>query len=103
MAITYNDVSVNENMHAAMLYETLTQDGCEVLETLSKIQEHSVRKMVVTSILGTDMVHHFEQVKKLQTLLKENGSDIRKWESNMTALEAVLHSADISNVSRPFD
>merc|ERR1712232_824046 len=102
VALTYNDVSVNENLHASLLYQTLKQDGCEVLGNLSKVQDSTIRKMVVSSILATDMSQHFPHVKRLQSALKDKGSDLSKWESNELPLEMVMHAADISNVTRPF-
>jgi hypothetical protein len=101
-SVTYNDVSVNENFHACLLYQTLSRDGCDVLGSLSKVQDQTIRKMVVSSILATDMSQHFEHVKKLQAALKDKGDDLTKWESNELPLEMVVHAADISNVTRPF-
>lgn len=37
-SLIYNDISVNENVHASCLYRTLSKQGCEVLGHLTKAQ-----------------------------------------------------------------
>ena len=93
LAFQHNDKSPLENMHCVVLYEILTQNGTSdprtnsnrrisgsvdensyssrnanigtnIFINLTDAQWRESRKVILFSILGTDMVHHFEQVKK---------------------------------------
>merc|ERR1712070_801265 len=43
---------------------------------------------------------HFVNLKSFCTLVDEKGEDVTKWGNMVPALEMVLHSADISNVTK---
>jgi len=101
LAITYNDKSVNENMHCALSYRTQLKDSCQCFEPLSREQYTAVRKLVVDFILGTDMVSHFDNMKQFKHALEEFGTDIATWESPGMVLHWVVHAADISSTARP--
>jgi len=63
LAVLYNDKSVLENMHASKGYELLYGDtNSQLLAGFSKEQAASIRKMVIHSVLQTDMSLHFEKV-----------------------------------------
>lgn len=100
-AITYNDRSVNENMHCSLAYRTLRSEGCNLLESLSREQGNSVRKLMIELILATDMTYHFDNLKKFQSMVETNGASVTKWDSTATALEWLLHTADISATTKP--
>jgi len=101
-AVTYNDKSVNENMHCAMTYRTLQMESCDWLGGLSREQDSAVRKGLIGIVLGTDMAHHFAQLDKFKLIAEEQGSDPTKWgDSRLIAMEWLVHSADISAMSRP--
>mmetsp|Transcript_39102 Transcript_39102/g.112387 ORF Transcript_39102/g.112387 Transcript_39102/m.112387 type:complete len:616 (+) Transcript_39102:2-1849(+) len=102
MAITYNDKSVNENMHAAMAYRTLQLEGCGCFSHLNKDQYASIRKLAIGMILSTDMAGHVTSLKGFKTSLEDSGPDLSKWEKPELALQWVLHTADISSTARPF-
>lgn len=55
-----------ENMHCSLLYEVLNDPAQNVLGGLSPSQWRESRKIILNMILGTDMVHHFEQIKNAQ-------------------------------------
>jgi len=102
LAITYNDRSVNENMHAAMAYRTLQLQGCGAFAHLSKDQYNMIRKLAIDMILGTDMAAHFDNLKQLTSMLEEFGPDPQGWENSTPALQWILHTADICSTARPF-
>merc|ERR1712183_308456 len=89
------------NMHCAIAYRLLADDEINFLETLSVSQRATVRKAFVDIILGTDMAVHGAKKKKIEALIEEKGPKVGNWESAVPALEAVVHTADLSNVCRP--
>lgn len=99
-AIVYNDFSVNEMMHCSTAYQVLHTEGNNFLELLSREQESSVRKTMIEVILATDMANHFKNLKTFNDVVDSRGREISKWDSTSVALEMVLHTADISNVTK---
>ena len=94
LAIRYNDASILENMHAAITFETMQRDGCDVLRGLSKAKFFSVRRNIIEHILGTDMKSHFKQVewlgnKRKEKLSRDNETDRRGFSKYL------LHCCDI--------
>ena len=58
LALRYNDVSVLENHHAATLAALLSESDTAVLDGLNLEQRRSARKLMIKSILATDMATH---------------------------------------------
>lgn len=48
-----------ENHHCAMMFAILSRKGCNVLAGLQPEEQRHLRKVVISSILCTDMVNHF--------------------------------------------
>jgi hypothetical protein len=69
LALTYNDRSPLENMHAATAFLTMRKPGCDVLAPLSKEQAAGIRGIVIDMVLATDNAHHFKLVGKLRRRL----------------------------------
>lgn len=116
LALLHNDRSPLENMHCAVLYEVLSKNASNIFIGLTDVQWRDARKVILTTILGTDMSHHFEQISKSQVFLEVNGDDIKQFCSGakdnidslneepnrLFVLELVLHCSDISNPFKPF-
>lgn len=100
-AITYNDRSVNENMHCAMIYRSLQRAACNFVTVLSVKQRELLRQIVIGAVLNTDMSHHFSELQKLQEVIDKDGGDASKWSDKKILLEVAVHVADLSNASRP--
>ena len=110
--MTYNDRSPLENMHAATLFGVLADDRADIFAALSDAEWTEARKLVIASILATDVVHHFPMVKKMEVFFEHNGafpynSDskifIESGENRMFLGEVILHASDVSNPTKPFD
>ncbi len=111
LAIQYNDVSVLENMHVSLAFKLLLgcnqQPDLNIFYGMSDEQISSVRKMIVESVLDTDMTHHFSTVNKIKGFRlahkgqkgeeKSNYADEEAWQ----ILHFILHLADISNQAKP--
>lgn len=117
LALRHNDKSPLENMHCAVLYDILSKQSCNVFVGLTENDWRESRKIVITSILGTDMTHHFEQISKAQVFLDVHGEDTQSFcrgesgimecfsdeKNRLLLLELILHSADVSNPFKDFD
>ena len=116
-AVRYNDQSVLENHHIAVAWTILRAPGCEVLDSLLPEQLKQVRKMMIASILATDMTFHFSLKGELDGVILRNARPAeaaeaespvdkrRSLESDLdrtVLLKVVLHMADISNPCKPW-
>ncbi|KAI8973459.1 hypothetical protein BDF20DRAFT_882488 [Mycotypha africana] len=111
LAILYNDKSVLESFHAMSFYHLMQSNCFRKLTDLRANPEYSTfRKIVVNSILATDMSMHDEYVSKI----KDQAERLRKNEidfSDASVCEkekillcgALIKCADISNCARPFE
>lgn len=62
LAITYNDISVLENFHAATLFSVLGESDCSLFSFVSADMFREKRKIIIDLILATDMKKHFEEI-----------------------------------------
>jgi len=113
LTMTYNDVSVLENMHCATLYRVLARSECNVTAKLSKQQWSDMRKTVVHSILATDMTGHFKMVADVEKFCDMNQEDLlpevllnakdnvfQTEQKGRFLVDVLMHTADISNVAK---
>jgi GAF domain-containing protein len=108
LAMRYNDQSVLENHHCAVLYEILADTSCNFMSGFAVPDRKEIRRKVISAILATDMSVHFELVTKMSTVLAVKGSLTRETEltvdDKQLFLNMIVHSADLSNpVRRPFE
>jgi hypothetical protein len=68
LALRHNDKSPLENMHCVVLYEILSKPSTNIFAGLTETQWRDCRKVILTTILGTDMVNHFDQINKAQVI-----------------------------------
>merc|ERR1719499_2740877 len=104
LAILYNDKSVLENHHAALGWKIIRETN--LLKTLNHDQREQFRSVFIHCILGTDMSLHSSHLEELITIAECRA----KPEGNRSPLETAermlalsVHTADISNVAKPFD
>ena len=75
LAIRYNDESILEHMHSAVGHSLLMGDEkkeeWDVFKGWDDAQIEQARRVMVTSVLGTDMSNHFEYVGKLASLMEK--------------------------------
>jgi hypothetical protein len=111
--MTYNDISVLENMHISTLYQVLRSEGCDVFGTLSETEWKAARRVIVGSIIATDMSHHFTMVSELDVFytINENALNgtadqrVQLFENpknRQFLLNSWMHAADISNPVKNF-
>eukprot|EP00479_Gromia_sphaerica_P014373 TRINITY_DN850_c0_g1_i1.p1 TRINITY_DN850_c0_g1~~TRINITY_DN850_c0_g1_i1.p1 ORF type:complete len:303 (+),score=50.45 TRINITY_DN850_c0_g1_i1:284-1192(+) len=118
LAIFYNDQAVLENHHCATTFRILSNPQHNILSSLGKDEYRSVRKLIISAILSTDMTCHFDMIKRFNTRLEarwatpnqkstarrpshKSSGHGRKIFLNAADRELVmsvfLHGADISN------
>ncbi len=61
-ATTWNDVSVNENMHAATAFRLMQRDGHGFLGHLAREEWRFLRRTMIGIVLATDMASHSDVV-----------------------------------------
>ncbi|KAI8887221.1 HD-domain/PDEase-like protein [Backusella circina FSU 941] len=107
LAVLYNDRSVLESLHSMTLFQILRNH--HILDHLEPTIYKEFRKIVVSSILATDMSLHAEYVSKIRDqAIRLNRTDINTLDSasleneRVLMCSALIKCADISNVARPF-
>jgi len=116
LAITYNDKSVLENMHASVFFETLREPGQNFLEPIASADLKTFRSKVIDAILATDMAVHFELVDKLTARLAKDKSDPFITDTEGSAekqtasasdrkllVQIFMHMADLGHTCRPWN
>ena len=107
LAIVYNDISVQENGHAYRAFDIMNSHAeCNFIDGLERDFTSRFRSLVISNILGTDMVGHKTMITEFETYL--NASDDGR--DDTVALpsagflsKVVLHLADINNAARKWD
>ena len=100
LALTYNDSSLLESMHARKCFETSRLPGCEIFGGLEKDDFKPVRATIISCIIQTDMTFHGAKMKKLDEKTSFNCDDP---EEKKFWLEAILHGLDIANAAWPWE
>lgn len=128
LAIIYNDQSVLENYHIALAFEMFSHPNTDVLDVLDAASRKAVRRLLISCVIATDMTYHFQLKGELDDMIKRlfsgpavpvpesivdtsfftsranlNFDSVVKDKDKDVLMKIVLHIADISNPSKPFD
>ena len=116
VAIKYNDISILENMHIAQTFKLINNPTNEynIFQDLDNNTYKQFRKEMISCVLSTDMSFHNVYVdflkkcieKKNNSSNENNNNDNNKKEDNevyQKYMNVLIHSADISNPTKPFD
>jgi len=125
LALRYNDRSPLENMHCARLFEVVSVPRNNIFLNFSEKDYQESRKVCIEAILHTDTKQHFDMIKEVQLLYEVNselmvesreafaqeGKDFfskdvvscfRTNDTRALLRKLILHTADISNPTKPF-
>merc|ERR1719162_761303 len=116
LAITYNDRSPLENMHASLCFATLQREENNFLKGFPEHDFKVFRSKTIDCILATDMAHHFELVDRFSarvtkmdvnpfvtdTKTSRERQKSSKDDRHML-MQAFTHMADLGNGCRPWD
>jgi len=100
----FNDTSCNEMYHAWTAFELLRlSPKHDILHGLSPEDRASVRRVVIQTILATDMSQHFLLLQVFERQLDTEGPKMATWDpvARLMILKVCLHLADLSNPARP--
>lgn len=101
LAVRYNDISVLENHHAATLIHFLELPGCDILSSMSPADQTHMRKIIIPTVLATDMAkHNFVMehfISCMRGFNKDNG------EHRQSFLDIILHACDVGNPVMKFE
>ena len=103
LALTYNDKSVLENYSLFVLFNFLSDFNLNIFKDIDGYEVKYIRKMIIMNIIATDMANHFNDLKKLKNILKNEKSDLTMQENKEHIMSQIIHLADISNTLKPFD
>lgn len=96
LALLYNDSSPLENYHAFLANFVLEKIvACDFRKNWDRSLKREFRKLIIGSILATDMAHHNRYLSLFQS--KE-----LIYSDRCLLLGMILKAADLSNVVRPF-
>uniref|UniRef100_A0A0G4IAV5 Phosphodiesterase n=1 Tax=Chromera velia CCMP2878 TaxID=1169474 RepID=A0A0G4IAV5_9ALVE len=129
LALTYNDKSVLENMHAALTFKTMkgqntthphhqhtglngqrrgdggsTGGACDILSGLSFDHQQQVRKAVIDLILDTDVAVHFQSTAAFRVRTKASDFNLEENEEDQWLVARMcLKAADIGHSAVAWD
>jgi len=99
LAIEYNDLSVLEMMHASTVFNIMRAPFHNMFENLSGPDWLTARRVILESILATDMTKHFDLItrfKELHTAPAKLGSI----DQRMDYFRLVMKCADIGHAAK---
>jgi hypothetical protein len=118
LAIKYNDQSVLENFHVSEGFNIIfNKQGCNIFENMSNDDYKICRKRIVNCVLATDMTLHGKELQFLKSKaqaynIKDGKNVLKIFESKdpvmnfnlkQEFLSVIIHSADVSNPTKPLD
>jgi GAF domain-containing protein len=104
LALFYNDNAVLENHHCATASILLKQEGCNILVGLDKGEFKEFRSVMCSAILATDMSSHFNLLSKFRDSVHSSGGwNPEQSSDKLLLLSILLHAADLSNPTRPWE
>ena len=96
LAIQYNDISVLENMHCSLTFELLrSSEAVDFSKRWSDEEFIQFRRVLIQSIMATDMKVHFDLTAGIQKMTCVDG------ESKKLVYQSIVHAADLANPLMP--
>ncbi|KAJ3272347.1 High affinity cAMP-specific 3',5'-cyclic phosphodiesterase 7A [Terramyces sp. JEL0728] len=100
IALRYNDTSVLEHYHCAKGFEIMSDISCDVMEGLTPEQSKSIRSSVISMVLATDMINHFEYISKFKNSINGDGLDLNNLKQRQLLMDIAIKCGDISNTTK---
>mmetsp|Transcript_25800 Transcript_25800/g.33823 ORF Transcript_25800/g.33823 Transcript_25800/m.33823 type:complete len:600 (+) Transcript_25800:58-1857(+) len=104
LALTYNDRSPLENMHAATAFRLLSKPENNFIAHLEPIRMKSIRLNMIEMILATDNDHHSSLMAEVDEYLHHPEKDMSLISNaRLLKLQVALHAADLSNPAKSWE
>ena len=99
---------INWTRTRTVTFKLLREKETNMLGGVSLEQKKAVRKTMISCFMATDMVQHQNIVSKFALRCEGGKFNVRddpkvSGEDRLLLLNGILHAADLSNPSRPFD
>ena len=101
-AVTYNDISVLEMMHASTLFKLAQEKGLEIFGKFPSDKFQMARKLIIELILATDMAKHFEIIAYSKTKYADL-VDFTVSEHRLDTFKLIIKAADVGHAAKSFD
>lgn len=105
LAILYHDKSVLEQHHAATAFFTMQSENCNILKQLKPTKYRYVRKLIVSSILSTDMSKHLgmlsNMTRRFNDMLENPLGTLEKDTEKVAGF--LLHSSDLAHATKNYE
>ena len=102
IATLYNDISVLESHHICRAFEISKQPDCDVFAGLSNEQYKSLREMIISNVLATDLTNHFPTLLKFKGKLSANSLSFQDDMDRQLIMKMVIKCGDLGNPTREF-
>ncbi|CDI77836.1 cAMP-specific 3',5'-cyclic phosphodiesterase, putative, partial [Eimeria acervulina] len=104
LAITYNDISVLENYHAACCFRTAAEPAANIFYKLKKGVFQYIRQHIIELILATDMKQHFDFISHLRVRRHTaNFNIIETNEDRWMVFKACIKAADLAHAATSWE
>ncbi|KAJ3312469.1 High affinity cAMP-specific and IBMX-insensitive 3',5'-cyclic phosphodiesterase 8B [Boothiomyces sp. JEL0838] len=100
IALRYNDQSVLEHYHCAKGFEIMSDISCDVMEGLTLEQSKSIRSSIISMVLATDMINHFEYISKFKNSINGDALDLNNLKQRQLLMDVAIKCGDISNTTK---
>ncbi|KAH8084303.1 HD-domain/PDEase-like protein [Cristinia sonorae] len=104
LAVLYDDKSVLEQMHYALILQVMRHTGLGILldGSTSPHGNTGCKKLMLSTILVTDLSLHDQFMRDFTELVENPGHFSDPFKAKMLACQALIKCADISNPARPY-
>lgn len=108
-ACQYEDGAVLECHSLALTFQTLQNEYFDIFANLNRKQRATIRKIVIDTVLTTDMVKHGTLSGELERIVQQkrdsNGVYTLpdEYTPRIRILQCILHCADLSNPTKPLN
>ncbi|OMJ70148.1 hypothetical protein SteCoe_31946 [Stentor coeruleus] len=98
-SITYNDISVLENMHSSTLFSFLQISDSNILSDFTIDKYQQIRKIIIDMILATDMGKHFDLISYMKNKYSED-VDFANGDTRGDLLKIFIKAADVGHAAK---
>ena len=90
-------------MHISETFKLIHSDpDCNIFQDFEKVKYKKIRKQMISCVLGTDMSNHKHSLEFMNKCLDLNEKKEISDEDKEKYMNLIVHSADISNPTKPF-